>query len=81
MPEDVQTELAILREFATLKPARIEAEWSVTRIGTGTVPGPSATISWAVMRYSQNDLASVSHRSKRTRRCRPQPLALRPLGW
>ncbi|MES3151119.1 hypothetical protein [Sphingomonas faeni] len=60
MVEGPQTDIATLRKFVTLQPTPIEAKWSVAKIGTDAVPGPSDTTIWAVVRYSEADFTAVS---------------------
>lgn len=60
MFEGPQTDVSTLRKFVTLQPAPTEAKWSVARIGTDDVFGPSDTDFWAVMRYSNADFRTIS---------------------
>ncbi|WP_312795670.1 hypothetical protein [Tianweitania sp.] len=61
---EVQTDIALLAKFITLHPAPVEAKWSVTPIGTEGGLGPTDNELWAVLRYSEADLAAISHALK-----------------
>lgn len=62
--DGVQTDIATSRKFVTLQPVPVEARWSVTTIGTDAVLGPTDTILWALVRYSDADFAAISQALK-----------------
>ncbi len=64
MFETAQTNVVTLGKFVTLSPAPLEAKWSVATIGTDAVPGPSDTMLWAVVRYSEADFATITRALK-----------------
>ena len=77
---EVQTDIALLGKFVTLHPAQAEAKWSVTPIGTEGGLGPTDNALWAVLRYSEADLATIS-RALKTDASLPQITLSAPPAW
>jgi hypothetical protein len=64
MFETAQTDTAILGKLVTLRPAPAAATWSVAKLGSDSVPGPTDSALWAVLRYADADAASVARTLK-----------------
>ncbi|MFC3219906.1 hypothetical protein ACFOEZ_12820 [Tianweitania populi] len=77
---EVQTDIALLGKFITLHPAPLEAKWSITPIGTEGGLGPTDNELWAVLRYSEADLATIS-RALKAGAALPQVTVDAPPTW
>ncbi|MFV0624674.1 hypothetical protein ACBY01_11800 [Sphingomonas sp. ac-8] len=76
----VQTDVATLGKFVTLRLVPVWAKWSVTTIGKDERFGTTDTMLWAVVRYSDADVAAVSRALQADAASRPVTMGAPP-AW